>query len=561
MVDTVTLIDLASATNLGAGAARETELTQQLRNDAGMVALLGPNGAAVFAELDATQDDFAQELIAEVAAAIDSGELPGAEGAATLPRALAATGPFAIDVSLFANTGFTTSALMSMFAQVVQQAGTDGSGTLPRQESFDQTSNGLRQQVDLGTTITVQTGGGRVTMEIIMTATDRISNAADGTFVALYTSRSTGHFDVNACPDDGGVGEGTYTFETTHELNDVSGASAARSGGGRSVEAPFRLINGEDARLVQIEATLDMEADARGPGTATGPGPTEAFDWGATQTVNVVMPANGSTTATGEAISVTGSGGVGAGGAMAITSAIAQLFLAEVGREAQRFWRSGECIELKTTEESRDVNPDESVDFEATAVGKFDGADIDAPIKGSFSGKQSLDPDGQAQDPPAQFTFTAGSEQDDKGTIQLEQVGVRGMGKKTLEFTVKPADFRVVNAQTAVGGLTGIKCDGIGGDWVLDYAGQLPGTTTFTLPDDGSTGAAHTDMFADFGGATAHYVLDGTASVERYPDGSYWLNFELGSGTLTAEAEGQSTTTQISFPATLYELEQGDFCP
>ena len=159
---------------------------------------------------------------------------------------------------------------MGMFAGVIQRAGESGEGTLPRQESIDRTANGLRQQVDLGTTITVQTGGGHVTMDIIMTATDRISDAASGSFLALYTSRSTGHFDVNACPDESGVGEGTYTFETKHELNDVSGAQNAASGGGRSVDAPFRLIDGDEAHLVQIRSSPRYAGRRTWPGEFSG---------------------------------------------------------------------------------------------------------------------------------------------------------------------------------------------------------------------------------------------------------------------------------------------------
>ncbi len=187
---------------------------------------------------------------------------------------------------------------MTMLAGVVQQAATSQSGTLPRQESFDRTENGIRQQVDLGTSIVIETGGGRVSADVIMNATDRISNAASGSFIALYTSRSSGHFDVSACPDDEGVAEGTYTFESKHEMSDVSAATASLSGANRAVDAPFRLIDGDDAHLERIEAALDLTADAHGPGTPNGPGPTAPYDWSAAQRVQIGMPVAGSTTAT-----------------------------------------------------------------------------------------------------------------------------------------------------------------------------------------------------------------------------------------------------------------------
>ena len=66
----------------------------------------------------------------------------------------------------------------------------------------------------------------------------------------------------------------------------------------------------------------------------------------------------------------------------------AELFLQQVAREAETFWRKGECIEIQTTEESQKVGKGDTVEFEATAVGKFDQRDIDAPIKGDFDGKK-----------------------------------------------------------------------------------------------------------------------------------------------------------------------------
>jgi hypothetical protein len=564
----VAVINLVDANDPSAAAQSEVDLVQQLRAETGMPALLGENGAQAFATLDAIEEEFAAQLIAELAAVIDGGGVPGA--GARSPAGLIASrlglpvgSPSAlgaIDVSLFADTGFTASTIMTLYTQLVQRAADSSSGTLPRSEHFEQDEGGLHHRVDLSTTFNIQTGGGRVNAEIIMSATDNITNAATGSFVALYTSRSIGSFDVNACPDENGVAEGTYTFETKHELNDVSGAQNAQSAAGRSVDAPFRLIDGEDAHLVQIEASLDMDADGRGPGTSGGPGPTGPFDWGASQSAQIVMPRNGSTTTSGAGLQVTGTGGQAAGGAMFISSAMAQLFLKEVANEAERFWRSGKCIEIKTTEESRNVNPGEEVEFEAEAEGEFDDQEIDAPIKGTFSGKDSLDPTDSAQDPPAAFKFTAGREEGDKGIIQLEQVGVRGIGKKTIEFTVAPTDYRL-NAVVLGVGFTAIKCDGLGGDWVLDYQGpDSGGASTFTLPEDGSEAPVHTELFVQTNPGTTRYVLDGTASVSRDDEGTAILHLTLGDGTVTVEAGPISRTENASFGLADLRLEEGDFC-
>ena len=430
---TVTLVEFADANDPSAGAQSEFELAREMREDAGMAALIGADSAAVIATLDAIEEEFAQALIADVAAAIDAGGIPTESGmdgkfASIDQISMPGSGALnAIDISLFANTGFTASTFMTMLAGVVQQAATSQNGTLPRQESYDRTENGIRQQVDLGTSIVIQTGGGRVSADVIMNATDRISNAASGSFIALYTSRSSGHFDVSACPDDQGVAEGTYTFESKHEMSDVSTATAALSGANRAVEAPFRLIDGDDAHLLRIEAALDLTADAHGNG----------YDWSAAQQVQIGMPVAGTTTATGLGYTVTGTGGEHASGTMFFSSAMAQLFMKEVGKEAEKFWRSGECIEIKSNEELRKVDPEEEVSLTIDAVHRFDGAQVEGPVVATLTGVDSIDPS-QDDAPAAEFTYTAGAEPDEKGTIEFKQITKRGIGKKTIEFTVSP---------------------------------------------------------------------------------------------------------------------------
>ena len=566
----VTLVQFADSTDPSAAAEHEHELIRQLREDDGMVALLGADGEAAFAELDAIEEEFAQELIREIAATIDAGGIPQglSDPLAGLLASIDGAPPAqrhalnAIDVSLFADTGFTTSTIMSMYAGLIQQAAESREGTLPRTETFDQTdpATGLRQQVTLNTRFNIRTGGGRVFADIIMSATDNITK--DGSFIALYTSTSTGHFDVSACPDEKGVAAGKYTFQTKHELNDVSTATAARSGAGRSVEAPFRLINGPDAHLQQIEASFNMAADGHGPGTPGGPGPTSPFQWGATQQVNIVMPVKGATTATGNGTSVTGTGGERASGAMFVSSAMAQLFLAEVGKEAERFWRKGDCIEITTTQDSRKVRPGERIKLVVDAVAKFPPVGkVKASIKATFTGKESLEPT-DPQDPPATFNFVAGSEEGDKGTIQLEQVGLRGIGKKTVEFTVGVDDYRF-NLSVAAGGYSGQKCDGHEGAWTVNKsAPDQQGTITFTIPKGGTSVEAHAVYDLVSGPATSHWDLRGPVTfVPGDSENPAKLNFGALTGTVTVQVQGlpPQTVPNTQLPFWI-DLEAGDFC-
>lgn len=447
----ITLLAYDGVFDPAAAGTQELALVKEARDSAGMPALLGPNGQATFDALDAITAAFAQDVRKDAAMIVDTGAIPATSRAdpqagliASIGGSLPEGAPTAddIDISFYADTGFTANIIMGMFTGLVERAAESNGGTLPNQKDFDETSaDGTRQQGTVSTTMTVQTGGGKVHAEITMSAEDNISNA--GNYVAHYTSSSTGVFDVDACPDADGNAKGTYSFSTKHELNDVSGAANVQSGAGRSADAPFTLVDGDDAHLVQIEAALNLTADARGPGSAGGPGPTGPFDWSASQGMQLVMPAHGSTSGTGAPATVTGTGAAGVSAGMNFSASMAQLFLGEVGKEAEKFWRSGKCIKLEPDPDSKDVQPEEEIDLTVRAKGAFDNQEIEKPITAKFDGKESLSPADQPQDEPATFHFKAGKEQGDKGTIDLKQTSVRGIGMLKVVYTVAVIPLRV----------------------------------------------------------------------------------------------------------------------
>ncbi len=424
----IAAVDFDETDDPGAAAQRELDLTSELRTDAEMAALIGESGEAAFADLDAIASEFAQPSLEELAELVDTGEL--AAMIAAVHGAPGGSGPLlvgAIDLNVFTQTGFTASAILQMATGIIQRADEGISGSVPRQDHRESTANGLRQVVDLSMTWTVQAGGGRVTAEVTMSATDSIFDAASGSFVALYTSTTDGRFEVEACPDESGVAEGTYTFETRHEMNDVSGAANARSGASRAVDAPFQIVNGDDAHLLRIEATLDLAADAFGTD----------HDWNAAQTVPIVLTPGASTTVgIPTSASAEGSGSERSAGSMFVSSAMAQLLLSQIGKEAETFWRSGKCIELTPSRDTDTVKPNEEIELSVTSEGRFQPGAIEKPITATFSGTESLDPVGEPVPYPPTFNFVAGPNRDDVGTIDLEQVSNRGIGKRRVIYTV-----------------------------------------------------------------------------------------------------------------------------
>ena len=493
------IVEFATTADPAAGAQREMELVREIREEAGMPALLGERSTTFFDGLDAIQAEFALPSLQALAIAVDTGQPPTGAGTLApgvqlasldgLPAALPIT-QAAIDTSLFADTAFTASAFMTMLTGIVRSAGESGTWTLPKHETVEQVIDGLTHRVELNTMLTTNTGGGQVTVDVSLSATDRVF-AADGSFVALYTDSTTGHFEVKACPNSNAIAEGTYSFTTKHELNEVGGAANVRSTGGRSATSPFRLVDGEDAHLIRIEADMQLDAEASGPGSPAGPGPTGPFNWTASQGMGVVMPAGGSTTISVSNTSASGTGSERAAGALLLTAGMAQLFFGQVAREAETFWRSGECIELTPSKNSRKVDPGEQLEIEIKSRAKFpDGGEIERPIIADFSGKDSIDPgSGSPMDYPAKLTFTAGSERGDEGIINLTQTSIRGIGKKTLEFEVEPLELDVtMDGHATAAGLSmdmtvprtrlSRNDDGV-------YIGTAPATFAGTITSDG----------------------------------------------------------------------------
>ena len=80
---------------------------------------------------------------------------------------------------------------MQLFTGLVERAAERNSGTLRHQQPFEETSNGLHQKGVLNSTMSIQTGDCKVHAEPTLSATDNITDAATGSFVALDTSTST----------------------------------------------------------------------------------------------------------------------------------------------------------------------------------------------------------------------------------------------------------------------------------------------------------------------------------------------------------------------------------
>jgi hypothetical protein len=427
--DQATMVDAAQA---------EVDEVQRLRAEAGIAALIGPAGPKVFANVDAAKVENAAKTLPMVAAEL------GLDLAAVAPRIasvrLPAPAPRTRDDiewtgSLVGQVSATTSMMMALLPTAIanlagRSADARGGAPIDHTETYTPAPHdGVSEKVTIRTRVRVTAGGGRVALDIDINSVDTISDTATGQEISRLEGNAHGHLDVNGCPDIDGVAEGSYELSLQEELV-KPGSSGA--GDVKVVKAPFRLIDGDDAHLTRIEGNLDITAHAHGPGAAGG----DPFDWTVGATVSETIPVSGGTTAGAPAIQTNGDPTQAQVDKTVGGRRSAEDYLKVLGKETEKFWRSGECIKLKPSRDSGKVKPEEEIKLSVDSLGAFDGKQITAKIKAAFTGKESLDPKDTPIDPPAVFNFKAGKEKDDKGTIDLLQTGKRGIGKKKVEFTV-----------------------------------------------------------------------------------------------------------------------------
>ena len=461
--------------------------------------------------------------------------------------------------SLFGATSFMVSTWMGFAPEIIQNAGGNQfvTATQNRTETHDSNiDGGLKEHLTLTQKLTLGQGRGRIVFDVVMTSAAVLTNATTGAEVARRTSTGNGHFEVNACPDANGVGEGRYRIINQELVTRPGGLS---NGGASTTEASFRLKNGDDAKLIQTEVDAAVSSGVHGTSAPADGSPGELIDWNARANFTVVIPRSGPARIGAMTNAESNNATDANRGALTTQLVMADYYLAEAAKKAEAFWRSGECIDMKTSEESKQVQPGARLTITVDPKHKFDGAQVKAPVTAAFTGKENLDPRDSAQDPPATLTFTAGREEGDKGTIELKQIGKRGIGKKTLEFTVGVADYKFDVVVGSMGGLSGVKCNGMEGAWtVVMNARDAAGSITFTLPRGGTSAEAH--AIYDFGsaGATVHWDMRGPVTfVEGDPA---TLSFSTLRGRATATAGGQSITTNTELLPFAVPLEAGTFC-
>lgn len=537
-------------------ALAELQLRNWLRDAAGFTDALGPDAQAILAGSDAAEARFGEGLLAALVERYAL-ELTAAGGAPQLvasldrlPPADRLTAAGEWSGSLIGNTSFMVDMWMGLAPELFGQATGERFVSEDRSisETHDSTSGGTNEHLVLTENATVGLGAGRIRVDLVLTSTSTLTDS-NGNLIATRTSTGKGRFEVDGCPDATGNANGHYTINN-HEA--VTSASGASRNGESTVDGPFVALADDGAHLIGTQFNGSISAGAQGAGS--GP-------WSYTGEYGISVDASGSFR-----VGVTNAEGNATPEQLRSSSwliAMTAHYIATAAKKAEAFWRSGACIDLKTTRESGNVKPGETIQLGVDAFAKFgDKARVSAPIQVAFTGKESLDQAGKPVDPPASLTYKAGPKEGDAGAIELTQTSRRGIGRKTVTFTVGGSDYRVAGRGQGAG-WSGQKCGGLPGPWTLTFT--IPGgtgTTTFTVGTDPAASVpARTVRTLEVLGTKSIFDLTGTASINETPDGTATIHLNQGSGSITLITPDGSITQPVTEPvADVIPLEQGAFC-
>lgn len=403
----------------------EVEQVYDLQREAGLAGLIGADGDAALAAIEESQTDYAET---ELPALVDELDITAGAGRLASVGGPPAPVPATRDdwtPSYSGRTAYTASMMTAILADSISSADTDRAPTtVESNKTYDTTSGDVRERTAVRTWMTLQTGQGRISGEVEMVTTTEATSASTGAPIGTLVATATGTIEVNACPNAEGVAEGNLAMEWREEFGGANGSSASSA----SFETPIRMLDGEDAHLIHTELELSFAKGAEGLGTPAG-------DWNYQGSLSVVVPRSGQVAVPAVTGNGTGATDAQAAGAAAYALTQASLIVFQVAEKAEQFWRGGKCVEVTTSEESREVDPEEEVPVTIDAKHTFDGAAVEGKAEIAFSGVEEIRPT-EPIETPDDVTFVAGEDDGDEGTLEIKHTSKRGIGTKSITFTV-----------------------------------------------------------------------------------------------------------------------------
>ena len=418
--------------------------------------------------------------------------------------------------------------------------------------------------VTTDTSTSIAPSGSRLVVDVTTKQVGEVSDAA-GHLIFRINAVGHGHVDIQACPDAQGTAQASMEFSANESYFASSDAGRSGSSWQEDDKAEAKILADDEANVDHVGIELKASIANKGGSRAAGAGQSDLSAYTMDVAGTMTIGQNGS-----------GTPGAGTFNARNVTRAqvdeaykATDKFLGIVAwtsaKAAERFWRSGKCIQVVVDPEGGDVAANSATSVTATVRHRFDGNELNKPVEATMTGVKSIEPAGQRQPAPATFTYAAGAKPGEAGDVTFKSVSNRGIGETTVKFTVGGGWKTESDGSTPLA-YKGQKCNGLEGVWQIvgkiDSEG-IKTTTTWIATIDGTTlvGTATykstTVVSTPAGSVVTKSTGAGTASVAMNADGT--ITMTIAPMMVTTTGAGQGLTLQE--PATGFTWTSGGTCP
>lgn len=532
------------------------------RAQSGMVAELGADGPAVFAAIDAAQTRALTDLQTTWDAQLASASGDGLVASIGAPPMAPASG----------NQVVTASALALVFAAMnASKALGTTSATTSTATTDDKIANGdTTGDLKLTATMTSTPAGSRLVADVTIKMDGNFKDSKTGASGRI-TGEAQAHIEIEGCPDTSGLAPGQVRLTANESIYASGDAGSAGFGWNKTIASEFKLRVDDQALIAGL--ILDASIDTSLKGGTRKAGASQAdlhsyevgISFHAEYDGTFMNMSGNEATATLNVSTAQGATRADYQSAQSDMIRTSMLAIVVVGGAAEKFWRSGKCVEVVVDPQGGNVAPDSKTTVTTKVRQKFEASELDKPVEANLSGVKLIEPAGQKVPAPATFTYTAGAKEGDSGEVTFKSVSNRGIGETPVTFTVG-GGWVTQNPPGAPGTYKGEKCHGLDGVWLITEEIKSVGlaeTGTYRFTIDGQTLQG---TFAFNGSSTllagkATSKATGPASIAVQPDGSVIMTTTAGTITnSTTLPSGDAFSIKLPYAALTFTWTPGGNC-
>lgn len=396
-------------------AAAEAEHRRAERIGLG-IAEIDPELPAVMDELDAIA---AEALAGYLAATTDAAPPEGSPGPGASPvEGMRVRATALLQTGLLLTWGMATAAA-EQFVGSWQPA--PGSATLPGRPftssgSFDTGGRFTAYTTTLTDSLSVQDG--TIRLAYVFEMHSEVLDSATNATVASIDERGSYAITIDPCPRDGGIVDTVVEAESDLAVRRPGGAtSSARE---RATATAVTTVT-DDAEIGRTVTDVAARRTTTG-GASSDVGFTARYGEGGTP----------SATLTHDDGSEADLQATARGAAAAALGGVDRLV-----RKARDVWRS-RCVTVTATPAGKEVVPGSETSISATVRHAVEDRDIEVPVRATLAGTESITPDDEPRDAPAEITYRAGIEPRAEATITFRTTSNRGKAEKTETYRTMP---------------------------------------------------------------------------------------------------------------------------